>query len=80
MNTNVFFVLSHPYMGKPNKTLRIFAIILSVLTVVGLVADYFTDKTNFPHVYTLFPLCLLIITLLVMLVVWLFKMMTRVDR
>ena len=67
-------------MGKPNSTLRIIAIILAALTVVGLVADYFTDKVNFPNVYTLFPLCLLIITLLVMLVIWVFKMMTRVDR
>lgn len=67
-------------MGKPNNTLRIIAIVLAVLTVVGLIADYFTDKVNFPNVYTLFPLSLLIVTLLVMLVIWVFKMMTRVDR
>ncbi len=67
-------------MGKVLINLRKLAIVLAVLTVVGLGADYFTDKSNFPGVYTLFPLSLLIIDLLIMLVIWLFHLLIQNDR
>jgi len=60
--------------------LKKLAIALAILTLVGLVVDYLTDKVNFPGVYTLFPLCLLIIDLLVMLVIWLFRALIQNDR
>lgn len=66
-------------MGKILRDLKKLAFVLAGLTVVGLVADYMTDKVNFPDVYTLFPLCLLIINLLVMLVIWLFKTFVQRD-
>lgn len=67
-------------MGKVLNNLKKLAIALAVLTLLGLAADYFTDKENFPGVYTLFPLCLLIINLLVMLVIWLFHALIQNDR
>lgn len=67
-------------MGKALANLRKVAIVLVVLTLAGVVADYMADKTNFPAEYTLFPLCLLIITLLVMLVIWLFRTLIQKDR
>ena len=67
-------------MDKALINLRKLAIALAILTIVGLVADYFIDKVNFPGVYTLFPLSLLIIDLLVMLVIWLFRMLIQNDR
>lgn len=67
-------------MGKVLINLRKLAIALAMLTVVGLVADYLIDKVNFPGVYTLFPLSLLIIDLLVMLVIWLFHLLIQNDR
>ncbi len=67
-------------MSKVLINLRKLAIALAVLSVVGLVADYFTDKVNFPGVYTLFPLSLLIIDLLIMLVIWLFHLLIQNDR
>ena len=60
--------------------LRKLAIVLSVLVLAGLVADYIADKENFPDVYTLFPLCLLIVNLLVMLVIWLFRVLVNEKR
>lgn len=56
------------------------SIVLSILTIAGLIADKYTDKGNFPGVYTLFPLSLLIINLLVMLVIWLFHTLIQNDR
>lgn len=56
------------------------AIVLSILTIAGLIVDRYTDKANFPGVYTLFPLSLLIINLLVMLVIWLFHTLIQNDR
>ncbi len=67
-------------MDKALINLRKLAIALAILTIVGLVADYFIDKVYFPGVYTLFPLSLLIIDLLVMLVIWLFRMLIQNDR
>lgn len=64
-------------MDKTLVNLKKLAIALAVLTVVGLVVDYFIDKVNFPGTYTLFPLSLLIINLLVMLVIWLFKKLVQ---
>lgn len=64
-------------MNKSLVNLRKLAIVLAVLTVAGLVVDYLVDKENFPAVYTLFPLSLLIINLLVMLVIWLFKKLVQ---
>ena len=67
-------------MKKASRNLKILLYVLVALTATGLVVDYNVDKINFPNVYTLFPLCLLIITLLVMLVIWVFKIMTQQDR
>jgi hypothetical protein len=67
-------------MGKALANLKKVAILLALLTVAGLVADYMIDKDNFPAEYTLFPLCLFIITLLVMLVIWLFRTLIQKDR
>lgn len=67
-------------MGKLLINLGKVAIVLAILTVAGLAADYFADKINFPGVFTLFPLSLLIINLLVMLVVWLFHALIQNDR
>jgi|GEM_PF-4789150 len=67
-------------MGKVLQNLKKVAIALAVLTLVGLAADYFTKNENFPGEYTLFPTCLLIVVLLVMLVIWLFKTLIQRDR
>lgn len=67
-------------MSKGLSNLKKLAIILILLTVAGLIADYMTDKVNFPGAFTLFPLSLLIITLLVMLVIWLFRTLIQKDR
>ncbi|MCB9046602.1 MAG: hypothetical protein H6550_10770 [Chitinophagales bacterium] len=66
----------HEALVKLRKT----AIVLALLTLVGLVVDYMLDKINFPGAYTLFPISLLIITLLVMLVIWLFRALIQKDR
>ena len=67
-------------MGKALVNLKKVAVILALLTLVGLVADYMIDKNNFPAEYTLLPLCLFIITSLVMLVIWLFRTLIQKDR
>lgn len=67
-------------MGNALINLKKVALVLGVLTIVGLIADYFNDKVDFPGVFTLFPLSLLIITILVMLVIWLFRTLIQADR
>lgn len=59
------------------KSLKKVSVILAVLTLAGLVVDFLVDKENFPGMYTLFPLCLLIIAVLVMLVIWLFRKLVQ---
>lgn len=67
-------------MSKALANLKKLAIAFVVLTLGGLVVDYIVDKTDFPGAFTLFPLCLLIITVLVMLVIWLFHTLIQTDR
>jgi len=67
-------------MSRGLSNLKKLAIILVLLTIAGLIADYMTDRPNFPAEFTLLPLSLLIITLLVMLVIWLFRTLIQNDR
>lgn len=67
-------------MNRSLAKLKKLVIVLAILTVAGLVIDYIVDKVNFPGAYTLFPLSLLIIALLVMLVIWLFHLLIQNDR
>lgn len=67
-------------MGKALVNLKKVAIVLFILTLVGLVVDYMTENENIPGEYTLLPTCLLIVVLLVMLVIWLFRMLIQKDR
>lgn len=67
-------------MGKALVKLKKVAIVLALLTLVGLGIDLFIDKSNSPAMFTLIPLCLLITNLLVMLVIWLFRALIQEDR
>lgn len=67
-------------MGKALVNLRKLAIVLALLTVAGFAIDYVVDKSNAPAMFTLIPICLLITTLLVMLVIWLFRALIQPDR
>lgn len=67
-------------MGNALVKLKKLAIILFIATLAGLVVDYLVDKVDFPGEFTLFPLLLLITTLLVMLVIWLFRALIQKDR
>lgn len=67
-------------MNRSLVKLKKLVIVLAILTLAGLVIDYIVDKVNFPGTYTLFPLSLLIIALLVMLVIWLFRLLIQNDR
>lgn len=62
-------------MRKGLQQLLKLAIVLFVLCLAGLVVDYFVYPDNFPNVFTLAPTCLLIITLLIMLVINIFRAM-----
>lgn len=65
------------YMVKGLQVLRKVAIALFILTIGGGLLDFFSESTSFPDVYTLIPLCILIIVLLVMLVMWIFDTMIQ---
>lgn len=67
-------------MNRSLTNLKKLVFVLAILTFAGLVIDYIVDKVNFPGSYTLFPLSLLIIALLVMLVIWLFHLLIQNDR
>lgn len=67
-------------MIKALKYLRITAIILFILTLAGLVADYMSEATNFPGGYTMVPMLVLIVTLLVMLVIKIYMIAIQQDR
>ena len=65
-------------MTKLLAYLRKAILVLLVLTGVGFGIDYYLVKEA--DVFTLFFLCLLIVTMLVLLVVWLFRMLIQKDR
>lgn len=59
------------------NSLKKVAIVLAILTIAGLVADYIVDNGDIPGMYTLFFLSLLIVNVLVMLVIWLFRKLVQ---
>lgn len=64
-------------MNKGIHWLKRSAILLLVLTIIGLVVDYLLYPDNYPNAFTLTPLCFFIVNLLVIALVAIYYKMTR---
>lgn len=67
-------------MKRPITKLRNVAIVLAILCLAGLGVDYMVNDGNIPDMYTLIPLCMLIVVLLVIAVTVVYNIMIQQDR
>ncbi|MCB0700440.1 MAG: hypothetical protein H6551_11085 [Chitinophagales bacterium] len=67
-------------MKRPLTKLRYTAIVLFVLCLAGLGVDYMVNDGDIPDMYTLIPLCMLIVVLLIMAVTVVYNVMIQQDR